>query len=464
MRERIYFLLIFLIIILHASSFGQYHIQVNFKNIPDTVAYFRITTFDEKLFLPKDTIKISDRNTIIEFRDKIFGGDYYLYFPQSKKKISLCIENLNRFSLAVDGEYWNDSIFCSDKNNMLYIQYQLQESKYKYLDSHYYELQKKGSGSLKTKEQLYKGKKEALMSFRVNAMKNLNSNSLLFKYFNTLNRLDNFSPNRNDYYSREKFINAFQLNDVQLYFSPFLKDIMYEYLSSFPLQADSLLKGIKFIMSKFNCKDKAYPNTFNYIASVLQNNSIKDNFQGYASFIETYLIKSNCKFLPKPTAEEFMSNYNRIKPLTITDTATNIILQDTSGHVQTLYNHLANYDYSVISFFDPTCEHCKYQIPQMDSTVSLIRKQTGLKILNFTICNTSESMKEEWKKFIVEKKLTGDYVHVLLGEESQIRNAYAAYSNPMFYLCNKKGKLLLKKTNFSEIKKLIYQQLSLRNN
>ena len=463
MKNKIHAILLLVCSLCYSNSKGQYAINIKFKNIIDTVAYFRIYTFDEKLFLQKDTIKISDRNTIIQFSDKIYGGAYYLYFPQSKKRIGLCIENLDRFNLVLDGKYWNDSIFCSNKKNTLYIQYQLQESKYKYLDSQYIELQKKGAGSLKTKEQLYKGKKDALMSFRVNAMKKLNSSSLLFKYFNVLNILDKFSPNKYDYNSREIFINTFQLNDIQLYFSPFLKEIIYEYLSSFPLQADSLLKGTKVIMSKINCKDKAYPNTFNYIASVLQNNSIKNNVKGYTSFIETYLIKSKCQFLPKNTSEEFISNYNRIKPLTVSDTATNIILKDTLGNFQSLYSHLSKYDYTVISFFDPTCEHCKIQLPQLDSTLNRLKKQTGLKILNFTICNTSLILEKQWKEFILEKNLNQDYIHVIMGEESQIRKVYAAYSNPMFFLCDNNGKMLLKKTNISEIRKMILQSSRIEN-
>lgn len=158
-------------------------------------------------------------------------------------------------------------------------------------------------------------------------------------------------------------------------------------------------------MSKINCKDKAYPNTFNYIASVLQNNSIKNNVKGYTSFIETYLIKSKCQFLPKNTTEEFISNYNKIKPLTVSDTATNIILKDTLGNFQSLYSHLSKYDYTVISFFDPTCEHCKIQLPQLDSTLNRLKKQTGLKILNFSICNTSLISEKQWKEFILEKIL-----------------------------------------------------------
>ncbi|MFN5760506.1 MAG: hypothetical protein ACK44U_00380 [Sphingobacteriales bacterium] len=86
---------------------------------------------------------------------------------------------------------------------------------------------------------------------------------------------------------------------AQLYFTPILKDILYEYLSAYPLSADSTLKGIDVIMSKMDCKDKPYANTFNYFSSILQNSSIKENMKGYTAFIEKYLINNKCSFLPK---------------------------------------------------------------------------------------------------------------------------------------------------------------------
>lgn len=131
-------------------------------------------------------------------------------------------------------------LFRSKKHPLFH--YQIIENSFQSIDSNYSEMRKRGNGNLKTKESLYKDKILALTAFRLDAMKKLSTNSLLYKYFNCLNRLDAYVPNKKNFKEREEFLQQFNLKDPQLYFSPLLKDVMYEYLSSYPLSADSTLK------------------------------------------------------------------------------------------------------------------------------------------------------------------------------------------------------------------------------
>jgi hypothetical protein len=439
-------------------AFTQYKININYTKPKDSILFFRVTTFDDKLFIPKDTLVMGKKTAKIIYDKSIFGGIYYLYLPQSRKKIMLCLENNDNFTLNLNGENWEDSLTCTNAKNKIFLDYQKLENKYQYLDSQYSDLQKKGNATLKAKEALYKIKTDTLSAFRHKAMLTLNPGGLLYKYFKILNERDAYAPNRNDYNGREAFIKKFNFKDAQLYFTPILKDILYEYLSAYPLSADSTLKGIDVIMSKMDCKDKPYANTFNYFSSILQNSSIKENMKGYTAFIEKYLINNKCSFLPKNSVDQFVSNYKRIKQISSIDTITNIVLKDTTGIEQSLRSQIGNYDYTIISFYDPTCEHCQFQMPELDSTLMDIRSKVGLKILNFAVCNTSRALESEWKKFIIEKKLYDNYTHVILDDKDAIREAYAAYANPMFYLIDNKGNILLKKANIGSIKKLILTQ------
>lgn len=430
---------------------AQYQINIIYNNPKDSVLHFRLSTFDDKLFLPKDTVKVVKNKAKFASATSVFGGIYAIYLPTSKKKIQLCIENKDMMTLTLNGNDLTDSITCSDPENNLFIKYQSLENSFHYLDSQYNELQKRGNATLRLKEEMYSKKREALINFRNNALKTIKPKGLLHKYFTILNQIDAFKPDKQDIQAREYFINQFNLKNQQLYFSPVIKQILYEYLSAYPLVADSITKGMDVVMSKLNCKDKPYPNTFNYFASVLQNSSIRENTKGYTNFIEKYLINNTCTFLPQSKADEFRSSYSRMKDIVKLDTAINIILKDTSGKTQELTHHINQHDYTVISFYDPSCEHCKYQMPELDSTLKTIRAQQGISVLNFAICNTSTVMEKSWKAFINEHKMDDHYVHVILGEENTIRNTYGAYSNPLFYLCDRKGNILIKKGTAANI-------------
>lgn len=451
-------LLITLLSMVYLSATAQYQVNLTLSNIKDSLAYFRLCTFDEKLFIPKDTSRI--KKNVVKFASttSIFGGIYYVSLPASNKKIQLCIENKDMINLKLDGSLPLDSIYCSDPENKVFIKYQALESKYQYIDSQYNDLLKKGNASLKFKESLYKPKKDTLSAFRKQALRTLKTGSVLHKHFTWLNTLDEFSPNRQEYAQREKFLRQFPLQDAQLYFSPLLKPIIYEYLSSYPLQADSTLKGIEAVMKRLDCKDKAYPNTFNYFTNVLQNNTIKNNIEGYMDFIETYLINNKCSFLPKNREAEYLTKYKQFKQIAGTDSITNISLKDTAGIKQDLGDVVAKHDYTIISFFDPSCEHCKVQMPELDLTVKSVLNQTNLSLSIYAICNTNFSMEKDWKTFITEHALSENFVHVILGDDDSPRVQYAAYGNPMFFLVDQNKKILLKKTTVSAIKKFLLGQ------
>lgn len=440
------------LILCSRSTYAQYQVNISLTHPKDSILYFRLASFDEKLFIPKDTIKLKNNKAKIQSKTAVFGGIYTVFLPKSGKKIQLCLENKDIVNLNINDDLPIDSIQTNDPDNRIFLAYQSLEQSFQYLDSQYAEMQKKGIATLKGKALFYKPKIEALVSFRKKALPRLDPKGYVYKYFNILNRIDSYTPSRTDYAGRKAFIDQFNLKDPPLYFSPAPKMILYSYLSSYPLQADSVLTCIEEIMHKIDCKDKIYPNTFNYFLGILQNSSIKNNLKSYVAFVEKYLINNSCTFLPSRKKEEFLASYTKFKALANTDTVTNIVLKDTSGVEQRLLDHLPEYDFTVISFFDPTCEHCKYQMPELNSTLKGLRSTTGLKILHFAVCNTGTFLMNEWKSFIRDKELTEDYVHVMLGDNESVRNQYAAYGNPMFFLCDKNGNIVLKKASISSIK------------
>jgi hypothetical protein len=51
--------------------------------------------------------------------------------------------------------------------------------------------------------------------------------------------------------------------------------------------------------------------------------------------------------------------------------------------------------------------------------------------------------------------LDNNYIHVSLGNNNEIRKAYDAYTNPLFYLINKEGKFVSKKLSVNTLRKII---------
>ncbi len=451
--NRLFFVMFFIL-----SSFvvnAQYEVQITYQNQVDSVVYFRLCTFDEKLYLSKDTIRFSKGKAKIVEPKSIFGGIYYLYFPISKKRIYLSLDDSDRFSLSLNGKHLLDSAICTSEKNKVFIQYQIKENEFAFLDSQYQALVRTGKATLKGRETLFLEKAKTLSEIRKNALVRLNKQSSLYLYFNTLNQIDEYSPSKKNYLARDVFIEKFALRSPKLYFSPALKPILYEYLSSYPLIADSVMSAIDVVMRKVDCKSKSYVNVFNYFANILQNSSIQQNTKGYINFIDTYLLQSTCKPFSKAKQTEYLEIYTQYELLNKVELITDIQLKDSSGVFQSLSSFSKMYTYSVICFYDPECQHCEALIPELHGIVKRVNEIKNFKVGIFAICNTDESKRSDWLKFITHHGLSDNYMHVILGNEKKVRESYLAYSNPMFYLIDQQGQFIMKKTNIGAINRFL---------
>lgn len=446
------FLLILMIPITGLKA--QFQVRLQVKNASDSIAYFRASIFDEKNFIPKDSISLKKGVAIIKNTKSVFGGIYYLYFPATRQKISFIVENKDTIKLSIEGSDYLKGAMINGTKNKLFLQYQLLEKSLAHFDSTYAKEQLAGKkfGQIQ-KAAFFKIKTDSLTAFRAAALKQLKPTDVLFIHFDALNKLDASVPNKKNIEARNNFIKQFDLNMPMLFFTPNIRPILVEYFSYYPLQADSMVKGVDTIMSKVMCTNKAYSFVFDYISKLLKNREIQNNTEGYAYFIRKYIKEGKCAFLDPNQKEAFLQELEQLQALKIKDTAYNLILPDTTGTNQSLKDIAKNYNYTILIFFDPSCEHCKVELPKMDSIIALLESQLLVKIGKYAVCNAPGASKQEWVGFINEHHLFKSYTHVQLGNDPGIRKTYDAFSNPLFYLFDRDAILLAKKISPSNLRK-----------
>jgi hypothetical protein len=449
-----YSFILFCIFLSMGSLNAQFQVKIKTTNIKDSVAYLRATIFDDKNFIPKDTIDLRKGSALIKNTKSVFGGIYYLYFPASKQKISFIAENKDTINISIQGaDYLSGTTINSLKNNS-FLQYQVLEKSLSHFDSTYaLELATGKKFGQIQKAAFFKVKTDSLSAFRTAALKKMKTADVLYIHFDALNKLDASVPNKKNFEARNTFIKQFDLNTTRLFFTPNIKPILVEYFSYYPLQADSIIKGVDTVMSKVLCTNKAYSFVFDYIAKLLKNREIQNNTEGYSYFIRKYVKEGKCAFLEPKQKEALLQELAQLQMLKIKDTALNIVLPDTAGTNQNLHSFAKNFNYTVLIFFDPSCEHCKVELPKMDSTIALLESQLLVKIGKYAVCNAPGANKLEWINFINTHKLNKAYTHVQLGNDYDIRKAYDAFSNPLFYLLDKDGILLAKKISPSNLRK-----------
>lgn len=433
---------------------AQFQVIIKAKGVADSVAFFRASIFDEKNYIPKDTIRFKNGTASIKNPKSVIGGIYFLYFPATKQKISFVAKNQDNIILNIDGNDYIQNTTINGVENQYFLKYQQLEKSLAHFDSTYAKEIASGRkfGQIQ-KAAYFKVKTDSLTAFRSNVLKKLKPNDVLYIHFDALNKLDASVPNKKNYEARKSFINQFDLNTPRLFFTPNIKNILIEYFSYYPLQADSMIKGVDTVMSKVMCTNKAYSFVFDYVAKLMKNREIQNNTEGYTYFIKKYVKEGKCAFLEPKLKDQLLQELAQLQTQQLKDTCVNIVMPDTADVKRDLHQFAKKYNYTVVIFFDPNCDHCKTEVPKMDSTINLLEQQLLVKIGKFAICNAPGSSKNDWIDFINKYHLVNNYTHVLLGNDLPVRKAYDAFTNPLFYLIDRDAILLAKKTSPNNLRK-----------
>ena len=452
MRKK--WLLLFLLF--PALVHAQYQIKIKATNTADSIAYFRGTVFDDKNYIPKDTIKLYKGNYTVAAKKPIIGGIYFLYFPKSKQKVFFALENLDSIKIEIRGTNYLDSTKFSNKANQQFIEYQLLENKLSNYDTMYAaELAKGKKFNLAQKAAFFQPKTSQLISYRTTLLKNLKQVNALFLHLNTLNILDSSVPSRKNYIGRNELIKRIDFKNPKLLFTPNIKNVLNEYYSYYPLQADSLNKGLDTVMNKVDGKSNMSMYITDYFIKLLHNREIVNNTEAYTYYLEKYILNQKYKISDIKQLGQLKSELANLKSLQLQDTCVNMILKDTAGQVQNLQEFASQNKFTLIIFYDPTCEHCKVELPKMDSTINLLENTYNIKVGRYAVCNEPNLPVSIWKDFIVKYNLSKNYINVNLGNNMDLRKSYDAFTNPIFYLVNNKGILLGKKLSPQTVRNLI---------
>lgn len=452
MRKK--WLLLFLLF--PALVHAQYQIKIKATNTADSIAYFRGTVFDDKNYIPKDTIKLYKGNYTVAAKKPIIGGIYFLYFPKSKQKVFFSLENLDSIKVEIRGANYLDSIKFSNKVNQQFVEYQLLEKKLSNYDTNYAaELAKGKKFNLAQKAAFFQPKTSQLVSYRTTLLKNLKQVNALFVHINTLNILDSSVPSRKNYIGRNELIKRIDFKNPKLLFTPNIKNVLNEYYSYYPLQADSLNKGLDTVMNKVDGKSNMSMYITDYFIKLLHNREIVNNTEAYTYYLEKYILNQKYKISDIKQLDQLKTELANLKSLQLQDTCVNMILKDTAGQVQNLQEFASQNKFTLIIFYDPTCEHCKVELPKMDSTINLLENTYNIKVGRYAVCNEPSLPASIWKDFIVKYNLNKNYINVNLANNMDLRKSYDAFTNPIFYLVNNKGILLGKKLSPQTVRNLI---------
>jgi len=470
MKKRLLFL--FTVISFNAA-FGQgYQVTLQCPQYTSGIAY--LTYYMGSNFNVADSAAFSNKGTaIFKGPSKLPPGIYVIFFPGKRLRTEFLIDKEQAISVTADTtDLVNKTVVTGSKENILYDQYQkfaAVKGRQMFEERNAYMRSTTKADSL-LHEKNYNLYNKQMGDYRAGIIKN-QSNSMMAALLNAMRepvypskipitRQDTIN-NYNEY--KRHYWDGISFMDDRVIRTPFfLKKLERYYREVISPAADSIIKDADYKL----LLARSAPEMYKFLLNWLTDEYINPKYMGqdavFVHLFEKYHSKGLSKWLNETQMEAISRRAYMLMANLIGEKAANLEMLDISDKPASLYNLGA--DYTIVSFWDPNCGHCKEEMPRLDSIYKASWKKHNVKIFAVLTPEGKTDVKPEWLNFIKTHNLS-EWTHVhqtkemeaadLAAQKPSFRQLYDVTSTPTLYLLDKDKHIIGKKLTWQQLNDLL---------
>lgn len=445
---------------LTAKNADAYEIKVHIEGLKDTGLYLG-NHYGDKQYV-RDTIRL-DQNGWGTFKgpDSLPGGIYLIILPN--KTYFEILANEQKFTIETDtNDYVEHMKVTGSVENKLFNDHQ------KYIIEKSKETQQirarldankdnKDSSAI-LKEKLTAADKE-VKDYRMKIVADY-PNTFMAKIIKTMAEPEVPEPPKDANgvitdssfqfrYFKSHFFDNVDFGDERLLRTPILQSKIKTYTQQLTVPLpDSLIQSVDTII----IKARANKEVFKYCVATLANFYETSNIMGYdkvfVHIAEKYYLTKEAFWADSALQAKIHERVMKIKPNILGEPAYDLNMPDTAFKMHRLYDVKAKY--TILVFWDPTCSHCKQEIPKLAQYYDSVKVSKSVEVFSVGI----ESDIELWKKFIRDNKLKWINVSDLYNN-TNFRNYYDIYSTPVIYLLDENKHIIAKRLDTEKVRDFI---------
>ncbi len=255
--------------------------------------------------------------------------------------------------------------------------------------------------------------------------------------------------------------------DERLLRTPFFEPKIDEYLKYYVSpEADSIIPEIKFMLLSARDSKEMYA----YLLTKFTNKYLNPEFMGqdkvFVHLFTDYYLHGDTTLLDSKSKKTIIDRGYSMMLNQLGSVAPPLDLTDTTGKVISLYSIKAKF--TIFAYWDPTCGHCRQEIPVLDSIYRAKWKDLGIKVYS-TI--SKDDLLPELKKFIQEKNLPKDWFYTYETKAAKeatekagvpnFRQGYDLNKTPIFYLLDADKRITGKNLTIHQIDDLISKKIKM---
>ena len=456
-------LLFFSMVSLRSVAAGGYEIKVQIIGLKDTVVYFG-NHFGDKQYV-SDTTRVDNEGwTTFKGKDELDGGIYLCVLPNKTYFEMLINKGDQHFTLQTDtNDYIMDMKVSGSEENKLFNDHQrfiIEKSQQ--------------STGLKTRLDIYKDNKDSsanikkemaaldkqVKEYRLKLVAD-HPNTFMAKIIRTMQEPDvpeapkdekgNITDSTFQFrFFKQHFLENVDFSDERLLRTPILQGKIKTYTQQLTIPLpDSIIPSVDTIIEKA----RANKEVFKYCVANLANFYETSNIMGYdkvfVHIAEKYYLTPDAYWADSTLKAKIHERVVKIKPNILGEVAYNMVMPDTAFKMHSLHGIKAKY--TILVFWDPTCSHCKIEVPKLSAYYDSVRTK-GVRVEIFAV--GIESDIDLWKNYIKDNKLK--FLNVSdLYNNTNFRKYYDIYSTPVIYLLDEEKHIIAKRLDTDKIRDFI---------
>ena len=263
----------------------------------------------------------------------------------------------------------------------------------------------------------------------------------------------------NYHYYKSHYWDGITFMDDRIVRTPFfLPKLERYYRDVMPQESDSIIKDLDYKLLLARTAPEMYKFLLNWLTDEYLNPKYMGQDAVFVHLFEKYHSQGLTPWLNEKQMETITRRAYMQMANLIGEKAANLEMLDTAGKPSPLYNVKA--DFTVVIFWDPTCGHCKEEVPRIDSIYEASWKGKNVKIYGVL----TEEQKPAWIEYINEHHIT-DWVNVYQTKEmaeaetaaqkASYRQLYDVTQTPTLYLLDKEKRIIGKKLSFLQLNDLL---------
>ena len=448
-----------------AASSQGHSIQISLKPYQNTKIYIG-TNYGNSRVLADSAILNDKSEGVFASSKKLTPGIYFVVSPKYAILFDFLVDENQKFKIIADTTNLSDVTIIGSNDNTIFKNYsksmneigaQLSEIEKAFKSA----ANKNDSTTLTNK---YNDKKKEMNEKRQAIMKGQPS-SMTAYFLNVMQRPDAPAiPIVNGkadstypfYFVKNHFWDNVVFNDNRLIRTPFFEAKLDEYFKNYvSREPDSIIEEVQYMLTVAKTGNEIYP----FLLFKFTNKYITPEFMGqdkvFLHIYQNFFAKGDTTLLNEASKKSITERAYSMMANQLGLAAPPLVLNDINDKKISLYD--ISSPYTFVAFWDPTCSHCKVEIPRVDSFYKAIWSKLNVKVLSVNI-NFKEL--SAWKTFIKENKLEA-WTHayqteadlnkeIQQGKPTTIRQLYDVFKTPTFYLLDANKKIIAKNLSIEQ--------------